>query len=95
LNEDYNGYIRAINNANYRLREAIDCTANLYDVEQDVAIVMWVDRKVNPNGVMQAIQQAVAGNDILNTTFDKQVILNEEGLPENDYLMLKVVVRMV
>lgn len=95
LNEDYNGYIRAINNANYRLREAIDCTANLYDVEQDVAIVMWLDRKVNPNGVMVAIQQAVAGNDILNTTFDKQVILNEEGLPENDYLMLKVVVRMV
>lgn len=95
LNEDYNGYIRAINNANYRLREAIDCTANLYDVEQDVAIVMWLDRKVNPNGVMQAIQQAVAGNDILNTTFDKQVILNEEGLPENDSIMMKVVVRMV
>lgn len=95
LNEDYNGYIRAINNANYRLREAIDCTANLYDVEQDVAIVMWLDRKVNPNGVMVAIQQAVAGNDILNTTFDKQVILNEEGLPENDYIMMKVVVRMV
>lgn len=95
LNEDYNGYIRAVNNANYRLREAIDCTANLYDVEQDVAIVMWLDRKVNPNGVMVAIQQAVAGNDILNTTFDKQVILNEEGLPENDYIMLKVVVRMV
>lgn len=95
LNEDYNGYIRAVNNANYRLREAIDCTANLYDVEQDVAIVMWLDRKVNPNGVMQAIQQAVAGNDILNTSFDKQVILNEEGLPENDYIMMKVVVRMV
>ena len=95
LNEDYNGYIRAINNANYRLREAIDCTANLYDVEQDVAIVMWLDRKVNPNGVMVAIQQAVAGNDILNTSFDKQVILNEEGLPENDYIMMKVVVRMV
>jgi hypothetical protein len=95
LNEDYQGYIRAINSANYRLTESLDCNTNLYDVEQDVAIVMWLDRKQNPNGVMQAIQQAVAGNDILSTTFDKQVILNEEGLPENDYLMIKVVARMV
>ena len=93
LNEKYRGYLRAVNAATFTEQEEIDCKNKIFEAQQDIAAVFWLERNVGVNGVIEVTAQAFSGYDVLSVSSDKGQIMQDESLPENDYTLLKIVYR--
>ena len=94
LNEKYRGYLRAVNAATFTEQEEIDCKSKIFEAQQDIAAVFWLERNVGVNGVIEVTAQAFSGYDVLSVSSDKGQIMQDESLPENDYTLLKIVYRV-
>lgn len=99
LNERNHGYIRQISQATYSEVEALDCSQSIMRKVTPLAIVITLqDRDANIQNVatyvksilttIPDIEKAV----IISETSDKQAILDEEQLPENNFKLHKLLV---
>ncbi len=94
LNEDYVGYIRAAGPLTYLEDGFNSCDTRLYDVRQDCALVIWHSREQAANSIIEVAIRALGDVLMQSVSVDRQTILSEESMPENDYGLLKISFRI-
>jgi hypothetical protein len=94
LNEDYIGYIRAADRITYTQDGFIGCDTRMYDVQQDCVLVIWHSRDQNQRQVIDLAFRALGDVLLQNMSTDRQRILSDEVLPENDLGLIRIAFRI-
>jgi hypothetical protein len=94
LNEDYIGYIRAADRITYTQDGFIGCDTRMYDVQQDCVLVLWHSRDQNQRQVIDLAFRALGDVLLQNMSTDRQRILSDEVLPENDLGLIRIAFRI-
>jgi hypothetical protein len=94
LNEDYIGYIRAADRITYTQDGFIGCETRMYDVQQDCVLVIWHSRDQNQRQVIDLAFRALGDVLLQNMSTDRQRILSDEVLPENDLGLIRIAFRI-
>jgi hypothetical protein len=94
LNEDYIGYIRAADRITYTQDGFIGCETRMYDVQQDCVLVLWHSRDQNQRQVIDLAFRALGDVLLQNMSTDRQRILADEVLPENDLGLIRIAFRI-
>jgi hypothetical protein len=94
LNEDYIGYIRAADRITYTQDGFIGCDTRMYDVQQDCVLVLWHSRDQNQRQVIDLAFRALGDVLLQNMSTDRQRILSDEVLPENDFGLIRIAFRI-
>lgn len=94
LNEDYIGYIRAADRITYTQDGFIGCDTRMYDVQQDCVLVLWHSRDQNQRQVIDLAFRALGDVLLQNMSTDRERILADEVLPENDFGLVRIAFRI-
>lgn len=100
LNEHNHGYIRQIAQSTYFEIEQLDCSQSVMRKTTPLAIVLTLPNGHNIKSVatyVKSILVAVQGIDkaiVASENDDKQAILDEEMLPENNFSLHKLIVNI-
>lgn len=99
LNEHNHGYIRQISQSTYNEIEPLDCEQSIMRKVTPLAIVITLqDRTANIENVAVFVKsiltkiKGVSRAVIVSETSDRQAILDEEMLPENNFKLHKLIV---
>lgn len=97
LNDHNQGYIRQLASSTYNEQEVLDCGQSIMRQTIPLTIVLTLPRDKNILSVAQWVKSIlvnIEGVDkmiIVSETSDRQIILDEEYLPENDLSIHKIV----
>jgi hypothetical protein len=101
LSEDLHGYLRLVGKPTYTDYEAIDACSTYQSKNYTVALVLRLYRDYDVTRISQVVKstiinlRSVSSLGFLDETYDKQEILNEEQMKDNDYSLFKITFRIV
>ena len=100
LNEDNHGYLRLVSSPTYSDYEPIDSCSIVQQKQSTIALVIRLYRDYDIESLSHKIKtsllnlKTIDALSFISESYDKQTILNEELLKENDYSMYKITFRV-
>jgi hypothetical protein len=100
LSEDLHGYLRLVGKPTFTSFEAIDACSNYQQKNYTVALVLSIYRDYDIEAISKVVKSTIINLtgisevSFLDESFDKQGILNEEQMKDNDYSLFKITFRV-